>query len=408
MKTELIFKSKYNYGPPEEVKVKQNCLKSFINSLFIRIFKFIIFPGAVKNNKIIDPRRVEEAEKQLISIGGVPVRMMTPDGDEIRGMHLDANNFKAHLNQYCELIEVENEDATISLIYTLKTEFCDMDIYDQDGKKYTQNIPKPEIEHFLENLKKLGISMIPRGDIPGKTAVKGYVINLGKIPKETQKLTISDSETSQPTVIIAPGGALPFTSYKSLAVAYLSRGISVMMVDYRGFGKSQGSPTDTRTELDVETAYQYLKEEHHVKNEDLLVHGYCLGGGPATDLAARRKGVNLLLDRTFSEFRDAVKEKKSTIGKLLYRIMPHLVDYNNAKKINQVTGNIAIIQATDDEEISNLQIVKLLDNLPLNEKTTHKLLYTTVGHTGLWTEEKEILPGFNQFLQQAGLTRKLT
>jgi alpha/beta superfamily hydrolase len=84
------------------------------------------------------------------------------------------------------------------------------------------------------------------------------------------------------------------------------RGLDVMMVDFRGYGNNQGLPTAYKTKLDMETAYQYLAKEHGVKNKDLLLHGHCFGAAPATDLAARRKGISIIVDKSFSKFQNIV------------------------------------------------------------------------------------------------------
>lgn len=200
---------------------------------------------------------------------------------------------------------------------------------------------------------------------------------------------------------------MSYAAYKGLA-AYLIRGINVMMVDFRGYGRSEGSPTDVRTKLDLDTAYQYLQTQYNIKNEDLIVHGHCLGGGPASDLAARRPGVNLILDRSFSDYREIARERFPVFQKLISAIMPSIVNYNNAENLRNVKGNVAIAMSVEDAVIPREQITKLIDNLPDSEPSKHyQLMHTTERHTGLWTDDAITAKQFDQFLNKTGLRGRL-
>lgn len=403
-----VFQAEYNYHSAESSIKKSNIISRIVNNFFVIIFKVFIYPGAsFLKYKLIDSNRIEQAKKQLISIGGQSVTMKTPDGDKIDGMYLNAKDFKSSFDKYCTLVEVENEDGTIKQSLIVKPEFCHKE--HPNGEKFPAYMkPNPEVISILNTLKRLGMEIYPNKVISNEDKTRGYTIELGHVSKETALIEMGKTRDSKPTVIISPGSGMVYPAYKGLAVAYLLRGINVMMFDFRGYGNSQGSPTEIRTKLDLETAYQYVQTQHRVKNEDLIVHGHCLGGGPASDLAARRVGVNLILDRSFSQFREIASLRFPLFKKLIAAIMPSIVNYNNAENLRNVRGHIAIALAADDAVIPEEQITKLIDHLPESRPgKILKLMDTKGGHTGLWTDHDVTSKQFNQFLERTHLKRRL-
>lgn len=205
---------------------------------------------------------------------------------------------------------------------------------------------------------------------------------------------------------------MSYAAYKGLAISYLIRGINVAMIDYRGYGKSTGSPTDDKTKLDLETVYQFLSEKHHVKNEHIIVHGHCLASGPASDLAARRQNVNIILDRGFAEYRDVAQKRFPLIEKIVHALLPQIVDYNVSKNIQNIRGHIAIEIDTRDDVIPEDQWIKNIDHLPSSKRGEKKpqvikLMDSDEGHAGLWTRNRVTAAQFSQFLEQTHLRRRL-
>jgi dienelactone hydrolase len=403
-----VFHASYEYGPQEERLVKQNALLSIFQTAIVRPLKVMIFPAAsFLRSKFIDPERVARAKDQLQAVGGKSVKMETPDGDIIDGMYVRASDFKSQLEKYFTVIREQNPDGTTHQKLVLKEGmYSEEQCTDSEGSPYTYLKPSEAAETFIQHLKGLGMNIIPRAIVKEKT--RGICLDLGIEPEERPSPAAAEPTSSHPTALIAPGSGMTYAAYKGLAVSYLMRGINVMMVDFRGFGESQGSPTAHKTKLDLETAYQYLAREKGVKNSDLLVHGHCLGGGPASDLAARRKGVSIILDRTFAEYREVAKNRFPLISRLIYKILPFIVNYNNAANLHKIEGNIAITMAQDDAVIPESQIIKQIDSLPESKKgRTYKLLDTKRGHTGLWTDDKTTSLQFNQFLRTSKLFRKL-
>lgn len=401
------FNAVYNFGPKEEQMTPQNRIVSFINSLVVVILKSFIYSGSIKKN--LDVERVEKAKEQMNAIGGENIKIKTPDGDVLDACYLDAKKLKNYISHYCDLIETENKDGTVSQKWILKKEYYEIvDTTYIDGSKGKHAKPNQEAEKFIANIKGLGIANTPFSKVYSKeeTEIRGFLINEFLIPKEAPRL---QEGANQPTALLAGGSGMPYSAYKSMAISYLMRGMNVMMVDFRGYGASTGTPTDYRTRLDLESAYQYLVKEKGVENDHLLIHGHCLGAGSASDLAARRKGVNLILDRTFADYKEVAKERFPLFRRLIEKIMPHIVDYNNAKNIARIeNGNIGIVMAKKDSVIPEEQIWELIDHLPNSfHGKTFKLLDSPGQHTGVWTDYDETRAEFDQFLEQSHLLRRL-
>ncbi|TAJ10836.1 MAG: alpha/beta hydrolase [Nitrospirae bacterium] len=76
-------------------------------------------------------------------------------------------------------------------------------------------------------------------------------------------------------------------------------GFSVFLFDYRGYGRSQGRPTEEGMYQDALAAYDYLATSRHVAPERLLLFGRSLGGAVAGHVAVRRQAAGLILEGAF-------------------------------------------------------------------------------------------------------------
>jgi len=74
---------------------------------------------------------------------------------------------------------------------------------------------------------------------------------------------------------------------------------NVLAVDYRGYGKSEGKPTEAGVYRDAEAAYDYLARERKIPPEQLVVLGQSLGTAVAVDLASKRQVSALILEAGF-------------------------------------------------------------------------------------------------------------
>ena len=118
-------------------------------------------------------------------------------------------------------------------------------------------------------------------------------------------------------------------------------GFAVFAYDYRGYGTSEGRPTEAGVYLDAQAAYDYLVGELKVPPERVLVMGRSVGSGPAVHLAASNRVGGLILEAPFlSAFR------------VLTRVPLLPFDrFNNARKIGRVQAPVLVIHGREDEVI---------------------------------------------------------
>lgn len=83
----------------------------------------------------------------------------------------------------------------------------------------------------------------------------------------------------------------------------LQLGPGVLLFDYRGYGASEGRPSEEGLGIDAETAWQWLRDQG-VAAADIVAVGVSLGGGVAVKLASHRRLGGLVLVSTFTSIPD--------------------------------------------------------------------------------------------------------
>lgn len=80
--------------------------------------------------------------------------------------------------------------------------------------------------------------------------------------------------------------------------------VSVMIFDYRGYGRSEGEPTERGILQDARAARKWLARRAGIAESDIILMGRSLGGGVAVDLAAKDGAAGLVLQNTFTSLPD--------------------------------------------------------------------------------------------------------
>ncbi|MHC5034518.1 MAG: alpha/beta hydrolase, partial [Planctomycetota bacterium] len=95
--------------------------------------------------------------------------------------------------------------------------------------------------------------------------------------------------------------------------AFAARGLAVLLLDYRGYGRSDGTPSEYGFYLDAEAAYRYLVEERGVAPERIICFGRSLGAAVALHLARRRRAAGLIMEGTFASVPELARRKFSLV-----------------------------------------------------------------------------------------------
>lgn len=116
-------------------------------------------------------------------------------------------------------------------------------------------------------------------------------------------LFIADS--SKGVILYLHGNTDALDKWGNISKTYTALHYDLFMLDYRGYGKSEGTiKNDSQLYSDVQAAYDYLKLTY---NEDkIIVLGYSIGTGPAAFLAANNRPKELILQAPYYSLADAV------------------------------------------------------------------------------------------------------
>jgi uncharacterized protein len=127
----------------------------------------------------------------------------------------------------------------------------------------------------------------------------------------------------------------------------LNMGFQVFIFDYRGFGKSKGSPSREGVFLDGLAAYDYLRNRLGIPSDRIILFGRSLGAAVATEIASKRKANRLILESAFTSTK--AMARTMPLFALLSPFLP--AHYNNLKKIEHITIPKLIIHGNRDEII---------------------------------------------------------
>ncbi|HTU27626.1 MAG TPA: alpha/beta hydrolase [Pirellulales bacterium] len=108
-----------------------------------------------------------------------------------------------------------------------------------------------------------------------------------------------EAKEPRAAVLIAHGNAGNVTHRDDLLRHFSRLGASVMVFDYRGYGRSEGRPSEAGVLADARSARRWLAERAGGEERDIVLCGESLGGGVQVDLAAKDGARGLILISTF-------------------------------------------------------------------------------------------------------------
>jgi len=139
--------------------------------------------------------------------------------------------------------------------------------------------------------------------------------------------------------------------------------LNVLIIDYPGYGESEGKPSEEGFYQSATAAWQYLVYNKKIKPKKIIIFGRSLGGAVAVDLASRVKAGGLILESTFSSVRDVVDIIFPIFSDFIYM----RYSFDSLNKINNVKIPKLFIHSPDDRVIP-YQLGKKLFNAAPSEK----------------------------------------
>lgn len=152
------------------------------------------------------------------------------------------------------------------------------------------------------------------------------------------------AETARGAVLLLHGNAGSIADRIGYLPHFTAMGHGVLLVDYRGYGRSSGVPDEAGTHADARAAWRWLNGRGFAA-DDIVLAGESLGGAVAAELAARMQPRALLLVSTFTSVND--------LGSELYPWLPvRLVSrfrYDTLQGVKDYRGPLLIAHSRGDE-----------------------------------------------------------
>lgn len=178
----------------------------------------------------------------------------------------------------------------------------------------------------------------------------------------------------------------------------LKVGIDILIIDYRSYGKSEGSPSEEGLYKDADGAYDFLISEMKIPPERIIIFGKSLGSAVAIDLASRVKCAGLIVQSSFTSAKDMAKY-----------VMPFFparyfmrTNFDSISKISKITVPKLFIHSPADEVIPFEQGKKLFEAAP-EPKRFYEVPYAAHNYTYIIGGEK-YLDEFRKFVKSLSKT----
>lgn len=178
-----------------------------------------------------------------------------------------------------------------------------------------------------------------------------------KLPYEDINLKTSDgvklsgwfipAENARGVILFCHGNAGNI-SHRLESIRIFNRlSLDVFIFDYRGYGRSEGRPTEQGTYVDAEAAWRYLLENRQADPTKIIIFGRSLGGAVASWLAKAQTAGALIVESAFTSVPDIGAEAYPFLPvKLLSRF-----NYSTVGYIHEVRCPVLIVHSRDDELI---------------------------------------------------------
>ncbi|ENM3854599.1 MARTX multifunctional-autoprocessing repeats-in-toxin holotoxin RtxA, partial [Vibrio cholerae] len=252
------------------------------------------------------------------------------------------------------------------------TRFLNNELYgDKEARRKIGEITQTLLDHAVEKGESQKITL--QGEAGRLT---GYY-HQGTAP--------SEGETSSPSgkVVLFLHGSCSSAEEQASAIRnhYQKQGIDMLAVNLRGYGESDGGPSEKGLYQDARTMFNYLVNDKGIDPSNIIIHGYSMGGPIAADLA-----------------RYAAQNGQAVSGLLLDRPMPSMTKAITAHEVANPAGIVGAIAKAVNGQFS---VEKNLEGLP---KETSILLLTDnegLGNEGEKLRTKLTASGYNVTGEQA-------
>jgi len=194
-----------------------------------------------------------------------------------------------------------------------------------------------------------------------------------------------ENPSSKFTILFSHGNAEDIGTIESFILKLQDTGFSVLSYDYRGYGTSDGIPSEEHCYEDIDAAYRYLVEIRNIAPNRIILHGRSLGGGVSVDLAARREIAGLIMESTFTSASRVLSR---------YKIIP-FDKFESINKVGKVAAPVLVIHGREDWTIPFHHGESILSAA---REPKRSFWVNTAGHNNLFRKDNEgYLKAMNDF-----------
>ena len=135
------------------------------------------------------------------------------------------------------------------------------------------------------------------------------------------------------------------------AVRLHSLGLSVLILDYRGYGRSTGGfPSEAKVYADAETAWKYLVEQRGFRPDHIFIYGHSLGGAVAIELATHHPdAAGLIVESSFTSIADMGRQLP------MFRFLPLALlvreRFQSISKVGSLKTPVLFLHGTSDQTV---------------------------------------------------------
>ena len=150
----------------------------------------------------------------------------------------------------------------------------------------------------------------------------------------------------------------------NIAMLIRKTGLGVFIIDYRGYGRSEGKPSEKGLYMDAEAAFEHMTSDLGLgPEEDIVLFGRSLGVGVAVEMATRYRVRSVVVESGFTSVREM--SKSSGMGVLSILLLP-LIDarYDSLSKIGSALSPVMVIHGDRDEMVPFEMAEKLFAAAP--------------------------------------------
>ena len=150
----------------------------------------------------------------------------------------------------------------------------------------------------------------------------------------------------KPILLFFHGNAGNISGRLFKAKGWIDRGVSVFLVDYRGYGKSEGKIQQGKDLLeDAHAALRWLEENKKVTSHQIILYGESIGAYPAITLAGEKEFAGLILEAPFTTLNDLAKRHYGWVPEFALNGF----QMNNDMAIPKVQAPVFILHGDQDE-----------------------------------------------------------